>query len=100
MFAAGNAIVDGDFHAAELALHTLDRNAGAALIAGTLTVVQMAELMADSSTIEGAELSSVRKVDGAVEVRIWNPSQEPREAWVAGRFVRLGPARIETIRLD
>ena len=50
--------------------------------------------------IEGAELSSVRKVDGVVEVRIWNPSNEPREARVAGRAVRLGPARIETVRLD
>src|SRR5438477_168731 len=50
--------------------------------------------------IEGAELSSVRKVDGVVEVRIWNPSNEPREAKVAGRAVWLGPARTETVRLD
>jgi Glycosyl hydrolases family 38 N-terminal domain/Alpha mannosidase middle domain len=50
--------------------------------------------------VEGAELSSVRKVDGRVEVRIWNPSKETREARVAGRSIRLGPARIETIRLD
>jgi hypothetical protein len=50
--------------------------------------------------IQGAELSSVRKVDGHTEIRIWNPSQEPREAKVAGRVIRLGPARIETIRLD
>jgi hypothetical protein len=50
--------------------------------------------------VEGAELSSVRKVDGVVEVRIWNPSSEAREARVAGRAVRLGPGRIETIRLD
>jgi alpha-mannosidase len=50
--------------------------------------------------IEGAELSSVRKVDGHTEVRIWNPSKEPREVRVAGRTIRLGPARIETIRLD
>lgn len=50
--------------------------------------------------IEGAELSSVRKVGGAVEVRIWNPSDELRDARVAGRAIRLGPARIETIRLD
>jgi hypothetical protein len=50
--------------------------------------------------IEGAELSSVRKVDGHIEVRIWNPSKEPREVRVAGRTIRLGPARIETIRLD
>ena len=50
--------------------------------------------------VDGAELSSVRRVDGVVEVRVWNPSHEPREARVAGRTVRLGPARIETIRLD
>jgi len=50
--------------------------------------------------VDGAELSSVRRVDGVVEVRVWNPSDEPREARVAGRTVRLGPARIETIRLD
>jgi alpha-mannosidase len=49
--------------------------------------------------VEGAELSSIRRVDGHTEVRIWNPSQETREARVAGRVVRLGPARIETIRL-
>ncbi|MGH2556084.1 MAG: hypothetical protein ACRDHO_10260, partial [Actinomycetota bacterium] len=50
--------------------------------------------------IEGAELSSVRKVDGHIEVRIWNPTSETRDARVAGRAIRLGPARIETIRLD
>jgi alpha-mannosidase len=50
--------------------------------------------------VDGAELSSVRKVDGYAEVRIWNPFKEPREARVAGRAIRLGPARIETIRLD
>jgi hypothetical protein len=50
--------------------------------------------------VEGAELSSVRKVDGHTEVRIWNPGRKAREARVAGRTIRLGPARIETIRLD
>jgi 2-O-(6-phospho-alpha-D-mannosyl)-D-glycerate hydrolase len=49
--------------------------------------------------IEGAELSSVRKVDGKVQVRIWNPSQEARTARVAGREVKLGPAQIETVEL-
>jgi alpha-mannosidase len=49
--------------------------------------------------VEGGELSSIRKVDGHTEVRIWNPSNEAREAKVAGRSIRLGPARIETIRL-
>jgi glycosyl hydrolase family 38/alpha mannosidase-like protein len=49
--------------------------------------------------VEGAELSSVRKVDGHVEVRIWNPSKHPRDAKVGDWSIRLGPARIETIRL-
>jgi hypothetical protein len=50
--------------------------------------------------IEEAEVSSIRKVDGHTEVRIWNPSRQSRDAKVAGRAIRLGPARIETIRLD
>jgi alpha-mannosidase len=50
--------------------------------------------------VEGAELSSVRKIDGHTEVRIWNPTREMREAKVGERTIRLGPARIETIRLD
>lgn len=50
--------------------------------------------------VQGAELSTIRNVDGHTEVRIWNPSREPRDAKVAGRTIRLGPARIETIRLD
>ncbi|MGH2573565.1 MAG: hypothetical protein ACRDGU_08840 [Actinomycetota bacterium] len=48
----------------------------------------------------GAELSSVRRVRGDVEVRIWNPSKERREAVVGGRTISLGPARIETVRLS
>jgi alpha-mannosidase len=50
--------------------------------------------------VEGAELSSVRKVAGHTEVRIWNPSKESREARVGDTSIRLGPARIECIRLD
>jgi len=50
--------------------------------------------------IQGAELSSVRKVGGVVEVRIWNPSTETRDVRVGDRSIRLGPARIETIPLD
>jgi hypothetical protein len=49
--------------------------------------------------VEGAELSSVRRVDGKVQVRIWNPSLEPRTARVAGREVQLGPGRIEDVLL-
>ena len=44
--------------------------------------------------IEGAELSAVREVDGRTKVRIWNPSQERRNARVAGRQVAMGPAEI------
>jgi alpha-mannosidase len=49
--------------------------------------------------IEGAELSAVRKVDGRVQVRIWNPSLEPRTAQVAGRAIELGPAKIADVEL-
>jgi hypothetical protein len=50
--------------------------------------------------IEGAELSAVRRVEGGVEVRLWNPRRDAVTATVAGRQVELGPARIETVRLD
>jgi hypothetical protein len=50
--------------------------------------------------VEGAELSSVRRVAGGLEVRVWNPSrEEPAQAVVGDRRVVLGPARIETVRL-
>ena len=44
--------------------------------------------------VAGAELSAVRKVDGRIQVRIWNPSGERRTARVAGREVDLGPSQI------
>jgi alpha-mannosidase len=47
----------------------------------------------------GARLSNVRRVDGAVEVRLWNPSADAIRAVVGGRRVSLAPARIETVRL-
>ncbi len=48
-----------------------------------------------------AALSNVRRRDGRVEVRLWNPGRDaPAHASVAGRDVELGPARIETIGLD
>jgi hypothetical protein len=48
----------------------------------------------------GVELSNVRRVDGAVEVRVWNRRGDaPAEAVVAGRSVWLGPAEIRTERL-
>jgi hypothetical protein len=50
--------------------------------------------------VEGAELSSIRRVDGHLEVRIWNPSTtERRQARVGDRTFAIGPARIETVRL-
>ena len=48
-----------------------------------------------------AQLSNVRRREGHVEVRMWNPRQDRVvTADFAGRTVELGPARIETIRLD
>jgi alpha-mannosidase len=49
--------------------------------------------------IEGAELSSIRRLDGDLEVRIWNPSNVATTARVGDRRLDLGPARIEAIRL-
>jgi hypothetical protein len=49
--------------------------------------------------VEGAELSSVRRLDGRVEVRVWNPSTEPARARMAGETVELRPAEIRTLRL-
>ncbi|HEX6332432.1 MAG TPA: hypothetical protein VF129_14265 [Actinomycetota bacterium] len=47
-----------------------------------------------------AELSTVRRRDGLVEVRLWNPrSDRAVEARVGSRPVPLGPAAIETVRL-
>jgi alpha-mannosidase len=46
-----------------------------------------------------AVLSNVRRRDGAVEARMWNPSADLGiDAIVAGRPIHLGPARIETVR--
>jgi alpha-mannosidase len=60
------------------------------------------DLPASGSLLEiiGAELSTVRRVDGQLEVRVWNASSEPRDASVGGRPLHLGAARIETVRLD
>jgi len=49
--------------------------------------------------VEGAELSSIRRVDERVEVRVWNPSAEPARARVAGEAIELRPAEIRTVRL-
>jgi hypothetical protein len=50
-------------------------------------------------SVEGAELSAVRKVDGRVQVRIWNPALEARTARVGGRDVLLGPAQIVDVEI-
>src|SRR5262249_29615683 len=48
----------------------------------------------------GARLSNVRRIDGFVEGRLWNPSQDAAaRATVGGREVELAAARIETVRL-
>jgi glycosyl hydrolase family 38/alpha mannosidase-like protein len=45
-----------------------------------------------------AVLSNVRRKDGVLQVRLWNPSpRRPASARVAGRTGTIGPARIETI---
>jgi Glycosyl hydrolases family 38 N-terminal domain/Alpha mannosidase middle domain len=48
--------------------------------------------------VHGAELSSVRRRAGALEVRLWNPAKTSVSARVGGRDLELGAARIETIR--
>lgn len=51
--------------------------------------------------VEGAALSSVRRAEGRIEVRMWNPSRDrPARARVAGRPLVLRPAAIETVRLE
>jgi alpha-mannosidase len=45
-------------------------------------------------------LSNVRRKEGALEVRLWNPRTDaPVDATVGGNDVVLGPARIETIEV-
>ncbi len=47
-----------------------------------------------------ASLSNVRRRDGALEVRLWNPRTDtPVHATVGGNDIVLGPARIETIEV-
>jgi hypothetical protein len=48
-----------------------------------------------------AVLSSVRRRDGELEVRLWNPrSERPARATVAGRVVDLSAAQIRTVAVD
>src|SRR6266536_2162910 len=46
-----------------------------------------------------AVLSSIRRADEVVEVRIWNQTDRTIRGRVAGRDVTLGPARIETLAI-
>ncbi len=47
-----------------------------------------------------ASLSNVRRRDGSLEVRLWNPRTDgPVHAAVGGNDIVLGPARIETIEV-
>jgi alpha-mannosidase len=48
--------------------------------------------------VEGAQLSTVRRVDGGLEVRVWNARRERCRAQVGNHVIDLGPARIDTIR--
>jgi mannosylglycerate hydrolase len=50
--------------------------------------------------IDGAELSSVRRRAGALEVRLWNSGKTNISARAGGRSHELGAARIQTIRFD
>jgi glycosyl hydrolase family 38/alpha mannosidase-like protein len=50
--------------------------------------------------VQGAELSSVRRTGGGVEVRVWNPSSDPRTAVLDGREVPLRAAEIATVVVD
>jgi len=46
-----------------------------------------------------AVLSNVRRKDGVLEVRVWNPrTDQPANLRVGGKPATIGPARIETIR--
>ncbi len=48
-----------------------------------------------------AALSNVRRREGQLEVRLWNPRKDAEShATVDGRDVVLGPARIETVRVS
>ncbi|HEY5860903.1 MAG TPA: hypothetical protein VIX62_11510 [Actinomycetota bacterium] len=53
-------------------------------------------------SIEGdAALSSIRRVGGSLQVRVWNPrSDADITVTIDGEVHRLGPARIETLEVD
>ena len=46
-------------------------------------------------------LSSIRRVEGSLQVRVWNPrSDAAATVTIDGEVHRLGPARIETLEVD
>jgi alpha-mannosidase len=50
---------------------------------------------------DGVELSNVRRREGTVEIRVWNPSSdEPRSISIDGHEFAIGLAAIETISLN
>ncbi|MGH2694192.1 MAG: hypothetical protein ACRDJJ_05180 [Actinomycetota bacterium] len=49
--------------------------------------------------IDAPALSSVRRVDGRLSLRLWNPAGRAARARVGGSWLDLGPHRIETIDL-
>jgi hypothetical protein len=53
-------------------------------------------------SIEGdAMLSSIRRVGGSLQVRVWNPrSDGDTVVAIDGEAHRLGPARIETLEVN
>jgi glycosyl hydrolase family 38/alpha mannosidase-like protein len=48
--------------------------------------------------VRGAELAGVRRRDGVLETRVWNPTTAPAQAEVGGETVSLGAAAIATVR--
>jgi alpha-mannosidase len=51
--------------------------------------------------IAGGQLSNIRRRDGAVEVRLWNPdATSSAEASIDGEAVVLGPAEIRTVAFE
>jgi hypothetical protein len=49
--------------------------------------------------VRGVELSGVRRRDGQVEARVWNPRVEAVDGFIGTAPVRLPPAGIATVRL-
>jgi hypothetical protein len=49
--------------------------------------------------IEAPALSSIRRVKGGIEIRVWNAWDHPSTARIGGTTFDLGPHRIHTVRL-